>query len=133
MRELQRQISLLIAWMEQKGKCPVWERIRILDTTHPEVCWKPEIGGWQITRKSLVAPEDYEQQFHSLLQAGYSWINLSLYGVHGDSLIVGIELPSEPSKVPPGETSINFSGPAIRNGKVDWQLRLELSLANPKR
>ena len=124
--ELQEQIALLIAWIEQREKCPAWERIRILDTTHPDVCWKPEIGGWQITRKSLVTPEDYEQQFETLAHAGYSWINLSLYGVYEGSLIVGIELPSEPGKVPPGKTSINFSGPAIRNGKVDWQLRLAL-------
>ncbi len=132
MRELQHQISLLIAWMEQTEKCPVWERIRILDTTHPDVCWKPEILGWQVTRESLVPPEDYEQQFHTLLQAGYSLINLSLYGVHDGSLVVGIELPSKSSKIPPGKTSINFSGPAIRNGKIDWQLRLNLSLGNPK-
>lgn len=133
MRELQHQISLLIAWIEQTEKCPAWECIRILDTTHPDVCWKQEILGWQVTRECLVPPEDYEQQFHTLMQAGYSWINLSLYGVHEDSLVVGIELPSDSSKVPVGNTSINFSGPAIRNGKVDWQLRLELSLANIKR
>ena len=133
MSVLKHQISLLIGWMEQRRKIPAWKRIRILDTTHPDVCWKPEISGWQVTEGSLVSPEDYEQQFHTLVHAGYSWINLSLYGVHDDSLVVGIELPSEPSKVPPGKTSINFSGPAIRNGKIDWQLRLELSLANPKR
>ena len=133
MSELRHQISLLIARMGQSEECPVWERIRILDTTHPDVCWKPEIRGWRVTRESLVTPEEYEQQFHTLVQAGYSWINLSLYGVHEDSLVVGIELPSESSKVPPGKTSITFSGPAIRNGKIDWQLRLELSLANPKR
>ena len=133
MRELQHQISLLIDWMEQREKCPAWERIRILDTTRADVCWKPKILGWQVATESLVPTEDYEQQFHTLVHAGYSWINLSLYGVHEDSLVVGIELPSESSKVPPGKTSINFSGPAIRNGKVDWQLRLELSLANSKR
>ena len=129
MPELQHQISLLITWIQQKETCPVWERIRILDTTRPDVCWKPEIGGWQITDHSLVPPEDYEQQFHTLMQAGYGWINLSLYGMHGDSLIVGIELPSEPGKTPPGKTPITFSGPEIKNGEVDWQLCLELSLA----
>ncbi|MCP3695686.1 MAG: hypothetical protein GY917_26035 [Planctomycetaceae bacterium] len=130
---MQHQISLLIAWMDQSEECPVWERIRILDTTHPDVCWKPEILGWQVTRKSLVTPEDYEQQFHTLVQAGYSWTNLSLHGVHEDSLVVGIELSSESSKAPPGKTSINFSGPPVRNKKVDWQLRLELPPVNPKR
>ncbi len=96
----------------------------------PDVCWKPEILGWQVTRESLVTLENYEQQFHTLVQAGYSWTNLSLHGVHEDSLVVGIEFSSESSKVPPGKTSINFSGPAIRSGKVDWQLRLELSSEN---
>ena len=124
---------MLIDWRGCVEKVPAWERIRILDTTHPDVCWQPEIPGWQVTRESLVPPEDYEQQFHTLVQAGYSWINLSLYGLHDDSLVVGIELPSESSKVPPGKTSIQFSGPAIRNGKRDWQLRLELVSANPKR
>ena len=75
--------------------------------------------------ESLVTPESYEQQFHTLVQAGYNWTNLSLHEVHEDSLVVGIEFSSESSKVPPGKTSINFSGPAIRNGKVDWQLRFE--------
>jgi len=131
--ELKHQISLLIASVEKTKKFPAWEHIRILDTAQPDVFWKPEISGWQVTEESLVSPEDYEEQFHALLQAGYSWINLSLYGVYEGNLVVGIELPSEPSKVPPGKTSINFSGPAIRNGKIDWQLRLELSLANPKR
>ena len=133
MRALKHQISLLIDWMEQTEKCPVWERIRILDTTRPDVRWKPEILGWQVTRESLVPSEDYELQFRTLVKAGYRWMNLSLYGVYEDSLVVGIELPGEPGKVPPGKTTINFSGPAIRNGKTDWQLRLELSPANPKR
>ena len=102
MRELHDQISLLIAWMAQKERCPTWAGIHVLDTTRPDVRWIPEIGGWQVTRDALASPSAYEPQFRRLMNAGYGWINLSLYGVHEDSLVVGVELPSEPKKVPPG-------------------------------
>ena len=51
--------------MDQSEECPVWERIRIHDTTHPDVCWKPETRGWQVTRESLVTPEDYDLRIHT--------------------------------------------------------------------
>ncbi len=132
MSELQHQISLLIARMQHGEECPGWARVRILDTTRPDVRWKPEIRGWQLTRESLVSSEDYEPHFQTLLQAGHSWINLSLYGVHDGTLVVGVELSGEPSRVPPGKTAINFSGPAIRREQTDWQLRLELVPAGSK-
>jgi len=110
--------------MKARDACPTWERIQLLDTTHPEVRWKPEIGGWEAASEALVAPKDYEERYQDLLQAGYSWINLSLYGLYEGTLVVGIELPSEARGVPPGRTSINFSGPPVRDGAPDWQLRL---------
>ena len=133
MGELQRQISLLIDWIEQREECPSWKRIRVLDTTRPDVRWEPKIRGWRITSESLVSPEDYEQRFHALSQAGYSWINLSLYGLYEDSFVVGVELPGEPVGVPPGETSINLSGPATRSDEADWRLRIELEPATSPR
>ncbi len=133
MSELQSQMSLLISWMQNIGKIPHWKELRILDTSRPDVRWNREAGGWQVAEEALVSPEAYEQHFHDLMQAGYSWINLSLYGLHGTTLIVGVELPQEAGKVTPGKTSVNFSGPPIRNEKRDWQLRLELDPDNTKR
>jgi len=121
--ELKHQISLLIAWMDQNEECPVWERIRIHDTTHPDVCWKPEILGWQVTRESLVTPEDYEQQFHTLVQAGYSWINLSLYGVHEDMFGCRHRVVQRIEQGSPGQDIHQF----LRTCDSEWKDRLAAS------
>ena len=120
MSVLQHQFDRLLAWMQETRDIPSWECIRILDTSRPDVRWKPKRGGWQVPAQALLPSEDYEQHFQELLQAGYSWINLSLYGLYGTTLIVGVELPAEASNGPPGKTSINFSGPPMRNEEVDW-------------
>lgn len=50
---------------------------------------------------------------------GYSWLNMNAAGIVGDRLIVVIELPSSVTEGV-GRTSVNYSGPSIIDGKVQW-------------
>jgi hypothetical protein len=98
-----------------------------------------------VRKDELRTPSEYENRFNELLQVGYTWLNLSCYGIYESFLIVAVEVPSatvphatpsgwspkgEPRTLYPGcATSVNLSGPAniVRdNGwRVDPLLTIE--------
>jgi hypothetical protein len=97
----------------------------LLDTTDLRVRYD---RGWIIGSNVLVTPAEFAPHFETLLLAGYSWINLSAYGVFRNDLIIGIELPRETAGVPAGLTSVNYSGPSLSaDGTPTWALNLTIA------
>lgn len=125
-------IGRLLAWVDSLHPIPPWHSQLVLDTSDPMVRWVAEDGGfWQCPERALQPPDSFAGKFDELLRVGYAWINLSVYGIFDDDLIIGIELPSEPVGVPPGRTSVNFSGPSlgVTSGHPAWQAPL-VKIAN---
>jgi hypothetical protein len=97
----------------------------LLDTKDPGVHYD---RGWVVESRALVTVAQFSPRWDALLKAGYSWVNLSAYGMFRHALIVGVELPSEPVGVPPGLTAVNYSGPARdRAGAPVWTLSLTVA------
>jgi hypothetical protein len=91
-------------------------------------------GTYHIREGDLRTPADYEVRFNELLAAGYSWINLSCYGIHRSFLIVAIELPAvddgdENALVPGCNTSVNLSGPRQDVRDRGWSVDTVLTIA----
>ncbi len=126
---LEAHIKRMFEWFESQHEIPAWQEQLILDTSDPNVHWvAKESGGWHAPDNVLQSPTEYSSRFAGLLGMGYSWINLSIYGIFNDDLIIGVELPHEPVGIPVGRTSVNYSGPSldVRNGEPIWKLRLTL-------
>lgn len=75
-----------------------------------------------IPRSTLFTPEIYEKRFDELLSQGHSWVNMNLMGILDNTLIVQIEYPYYKNNIPRNKLSVNYSGPSIRDGKVQWHL-----------
>jgi hypothetical protein len=85
-------------------------------------------NGWIAEVAALQPVADFKPVFDQLLVAGYTWLKLSAHGIFRGSLVIGLELPPERAGVPPGLTSVNYSGPASRpDGTPSWDLNLTLT------
>jgi len=104
---------------------PAFDAILCLDTSDTRVRYQ---GGWIADASALQTVAAFGPVFDRLLVAGYSWINLSAYGIFRGNLVIGIELPSERAGVSPGLTSVNYSGPKRdADGATTWELDITLS------
>jgi hypothetical protein len=104
---------------------PPFEAAVFLNTADPRVRYQ---DGWIAEAGALQDAADFRSVFDQLLVAGYSWLNLSAYGIFRGNLIVGVELPREQIGVPPGLTSVNYSAPARKpDGTVGWEFDLTLT------
>jgi hypothetical protein len=107
------------------GPLPSFDAILFLNTVDPRVRYD---AGWIAQVGALQTTGDFSSNFDRLLVAGYSWINLSAYGLFRGNLIIGVELPREPTGIPPGLTSVNYAAPARKlDGAADWELNLTLT------
>lgn len=122
---LELHVARLLAFCERvAAPVPSHAATLILDTSDPRVIAN---RGWTLPASVLVQVPDFAPRFRTLLASGYSWINLSAYGVFRSALIVGLELPRERGDVPEGFTSVNYSGPSIGvTGTPSWELELTL-------
>jgi hypothetical protein len=109
MRLLAEHIGELLSFCRP---LPVHDALRIVDLSSPEVRREQ---AWVLPRSALLTVDQFAPRFDALLRAGYAWINLSVHGVLGSTLIVAVELPREPTGVPAGLTSVNYSGPPQRS------------------
>lgn len=104
---------------------PVWNAVSLLDTKDPGVHYD---RGWVVEQRALATVAQFSSRWDALLVAGYSWVNLSAYGIFRNVLIVGVEFPSERVGVPPGLTSVNYSGPARdAAGSPIWTLNVTVA------
>jgi len=105
-------------WLKDKGDAPEWKEILLIEDSEMQ-------HGISIIvpQKALKSPEEYAQRFEELLNRGYDWINLVGNGVLNNKLLVSIEFPKDPKRVPVDKISVNLSGPHIgSNGKLQWYL-----------
>lgn len=123
---LAEHLRELFAFCERVASpLPVWNAVLVLDTKDPGVRYD---RGWIVEPSALVTVAQFSPRWDALLTAGYAWVNLSAYGLFRKNLIVGVEFPSEPTGVPPGLTSVDYSGPARdRAGTPAWTLNLTVA------
>jgi hypothetical protein len=106
-------LDRLKAWLARLDGFPGWRDVRMI-----EVGPRTDVAGvgayvWRAHEDAVRTPDAYAARFAELLDAGYSWINMSCYGLLGDVAMIAIELPRETKGIPGGKTSVNFSGPPI--------------------
>lgn len=104
---------------------PPFGAIVFLNTHDPRVRYEE---GWIAEVGALHAVADFRPVFDRMLVAGYAWLNLSAFGIFRGNLVIGVELPREPTGVPPGRTSVNYSGPARSvTATATWDFALTLT------
>jgi hypothetical protein len=105
------------------------ERLRrFLDTIDPPPPCRDvrlvemQSGEAEFRQDGLCTPSDYEARFDELLAAGYAWLNVSCYGVFGNFLVVGVEVPTSKRLLPGAPTPVNLSGPSRIVLDRGWKL-----------
>jgi hypothetical protein len=125
MTALATQLGRLLHWLEAIGLQLPSKDVRVV-----EVCEvNKDDGTFHVRQADFHKPTDYEMRFEELLQAGYPWLNMSCYGVHGGWLIVAVELPSPRPLNPGTPTSVNLSGPSRIVLDRNWQVDSVLTIA----
>lgn len=76
---------------------PEFDAILFLNTADPRVRYD---AGWIAESGALQSVADLTPAFDRLLVAGYSWLNLSAYGLFRGNLVIGLELPPEQTGCP---------------------------------
>lgn len=118
---LAHHVDALLDWLREHHELPPFEGVAVLDTSDPSVRWAG--SGWYFPATALRTAAEFSGRFGQYLQAGYGWINLSVYGVLGTTMIVGVELPRASVGAPLGAASVNYSGPGLdaRTGAPVWK------------
>jgi hypothetical protein len=72
---------------------------------------------------------EYRERFESLLDQGYSWINLNAAGIFDGNLLVVVEFPNYKSGIPRNKVPVIPSGPSLRDGipQCDIGARLKVT------
>jgi hypothetical protein len=124
MSALSSHLDRLLDWLDS-DEPPPSQDIRIVEIN--QFSRLSADGTYHVRRDELQKPLDYETRFDELLRTGYTWLNMSCYGVHDDLLIVAIEVPRGPRNLYPGcPTSVNLSGPRImQKWNLDGLLAIE--------
>jgi hypothetical protein len=132
MSALSKHLERLLHWLASVGLQPPSQDFRIVEVSLNN--YNLGDGTHHIQKGDLREPVDYEVRFNELLAAGYSWINLSCYGVHHGFLIVAIELPAfdDGDENAPSlgcNTSVNLSGPRRDVRDRGWRVDSVLTIA----
>jgi hypothetical protein len=124
MSALSDHLDRLVQLLESIGLHRPSLDVRIFEHQHGD--FNETDGRYHIRPERLRTVPQYEKRFDELLRVGYTWLNMSCYGVHDNRLlIVAIAPPSstvprmtssgwseEPRTLHPGcITSVNLSGP----------------------
>jgi len=110
MSALSLHLDRLLRWLEGNGLQLPSRDIRIVEIG--QIRQTSTDGTYHVRRDQLLSPLDYETRFDELLEKGYSWLNMSCYGVHDGSLIVAIEVPGPRTLYPGCPTSVKLSAPS---------------------
>lgn len=120
-RSLAEHVAELLEFCRRVASpIPAFDAVLFLDKTDPrsrdEEAPIAEPG-------TLQAAADFRPIFDRLLVSGYSSLSLSAYGIFRGNMIVVVEPSAEQGAVPPGLTTVNYSGPARRrDGTPNWEL-----------
>ncbi len=112
-------VKKLINWVEETNAIPIYNEIMVIESKSMKNNYS------EILFEDLVSEKEYESRFQELLGIGFSWINVSLYGIWEGYLIIGIEYPYKGSNVPKEFVSINLSGPKLdMKHKPIWKIKV---------
>ena len=115
MNDLKKHFDRLTYFMKEWGAPFSWSRVLFVEDTsitHGLPSFIPSVA--------LISMNDYAHIFDNHLNAGHEWINMHALGILDDALLVSVELPRYKNNVPRAFVSVNFSGPAMLNGKSLW-------------
>jgi hypothetical protein len=111
-------------WLARGDDFPGWREERIIEIGRGTRYERAGAGpyAWRVDAGAVSTPATYARRFEELLGAGYSWINLSCYGILDGVAVIAVELPRSTAGVPKGKTSVNVSGPPIdvTTGSARW-------------
>jgi len=103
-------LERLLQWLQEIGLQLPSRDIRIVEIS--QIRQPSTDGTYHVRRNQLLSPLEYESRFDKLLAKGYSWLNMSCYGVYDGLLIVAIEVPDPRTLYPGCPTSVNLSAPS---------------------
>ena len=109
---LSQHIDRLLQWASERGPVPVFSDVRVFDAADPDVHWRAD-GRCSLPPAALHSVAAFSERFDAYLRAGYSWVNLCVDGLSEEVMVFHVEKPREPSGIPVGLTSVNYSGPRI--------------------
>lgn len=121
---LHEALHRLKEWLACRDDFPGWREVRIIEigrgTRDERVGEGPYI--WRVGEDAVSTPATSAARFEELMSAGYSWINLSCYGILDGVAVIAVELPCSAAGTPKGKTSVNISGPPIdvKTGAARW-------------
>jgi hypothetical protein len=113
METLDQALVRLKTWLSASDNFPGWKDVRVIEIGRGTQFQGAEgtPGTRYVAESAVFAPSSYAPRFEELLSAGYSWLNLSLYGMLGETAIIAVEIPRASVGTPTGRTSVNLSGP----------------------
>ncbi len=128
--QLADHVSALFVWLREHHQVPAFDEIVVLDTSDASVRYA---AGWLVPGSALRSVPEFSERFDRYLRAGYSWVNLSAYGLLGTRMVLGIELPRASVGARAGATSVNYSGPAMdaSTGAPVWSAPVTVESASP--
>lgn len=113
--ELEKHLNQTTGSLKLTQKGLSWSQVLITE--------KPfTLGFIQLQASELYTIAEYSPRFDYLLSQGYSWINLQLAGIVGETLLVAIETPSYKIGWGKENVAVNYSGPYHADGKTLWNI-----------
>jgi hypothetical protein len=124
---LSDSLQELFTFLDERELSPPSRDVRFIEIQHATAI--DSRGCFCIRQESLRTPSEYETRFEELINSGFSWLNMSCYGVYKHLLIVGIEIPCT---LPHGDQasclSVNYSGPPVSVIQSEWDASEILSI-----
>ena len=115
-----------------RGQCaaPEWGKVFFVESSDIKYEASDEVwGGYmRVPRMALRPMDEYRERFESLLDQGYSWINLNAAGIFYGNLVIVVEVPNHKSGIPRSKVSVNLSGPSLKDGIPQWDIEARLKI-----
>lgn len=120
----------LARFIKERCDAPDWEKMVFVENRDIKYEPSSEIWGGYIvvSQNSLKSIDEYRERFWALLGQGYSWINLNAAGIFHENLLVIVEVPNQKHTTPRNKVSVNLSGPSLKNGVPQWDIRKKVSI-----
>ena len=115
--ELEEILRRLASAMAQDA--PPWDRFLVVENADIHYAVSARTPA-RIPIACFKTAETYAPRFAEHVGRGFPWINLHAAGILDGALLVIVDLPSYTSNVPRSKVSVNFSGPALVDGKPQW-------------
>lgn len=130
MTEIEAHFSSLTRFIREQCGAPEWGKVFFLESSDVKYEASNEVwGGYmRVPRMALRPMHEYHERFDSLLNQGYSWINLNAAGIFDGNLLVIVEIPNYKSGTPRNKVAVNLSGPSLKDGIPQWHIGARLKI-----